>query len=151
MVCKTPACKQDSVELYGVLQPIQVEELRASHGPCVLETIALCIQRSSEAIVFHEEDKILGIAGVVERSVVGGMASPWLLTSIYALNYPRTILKETKYYVNKWADDYDTLISYIDSRYDTSLRWAKWAGFTIHPPVPYGINGELFNPIEIRR
>ena len=151
MVCKTPACEQDSIELYGVLQPVQVEELRASHGPWVIETIASCISHSEEAVVLRTKGLLLGIGGVVSQSVVGGTGNPWFLTTVHAPSYPKIIARETRYYVKKWSKEYDTLIAFIDNRYSKSLRWAEWAGFTIHPPVPYGINGELFNPIEIRR
>lgn len=151
MVCKTPARIEDGVELYGLLQPIQVKELRASHGPCVQETITTCIGRSEEAVAIRQDQKLLGVTGIVSHSITGGAGSPWLLTTIHAPSYPKTVMKETRYYVNKWSEDYDLLISFIDSRYEKALRWAEWAGFTIHPPVPYGINGELFNPIEIRR
>ena len=151
MICKTPARIEDGVELYGLLQPIQVRELRASHGPSVQDTITTCINLSDEAAAFRVDNKLLGITGVVSHSVMGGIGNPWLLTSIHAPSYPVTIMKETKYYVDKWSKEYDVLIAYIDSRYERALKWAEWAGFIIHPPVPYGINGELFNLIEIRR
>lgn len=151
MVEVEPTQDKDAKELYENLQSVQFKELIASHGPDVLGTIKECISQSIEAFTIRHNGKMLAITGIVSSSPMGAVASPWLLTTNTVLVHPRILLRGTQLFIKRWSENYDCLLSFIDSRYDQALRWAKWAGFTIHPPVSYGVNGELFNPIEIRR
>lgn len=96
-------------------------------------------------------DGILGIIGVVPPSLLGDTAQPWMLTTNQLTKSPRVILKFTKPFIKRWLERYPRLVNYVDAEYTAALRWAKWSGFTIHEPAPYGANNILCCKIEIRR
>lgn len=111
---------------------------------------------SSSFIMSYEtytgwDDGVLGIVGVVHPSLLGEAATPWLLTSNLLTKKPRHLLKFTKPFIQRWLDMWPVLENYIDAEYTAALRWAKWSGFTIHEPTPYGVKKIPCCKIEIRR
>lgn len=45
----------------------------------------------------------------------------------------------------------DFLFNFTHHENATHIRWLRWVGAELFDPVPYGINGELFIPFEIKR
>jgi hypothetical protein len=41
------------------------------------------------------------------------------------------------------------LENFIDARYEAAVRWAKWLGFDVGAPVPYGPAGMPFHPARL--
>lgn len=144
-----PATEEDAVELGQSMREEQRIEVLRSHGLTPAEAAVESLQHSEEAWTFRQNETLLGIAGVVPQTLVGGRASPWLLTT--RVPAPRLLLSCTKPVLERWLGRWDVLENYIDAEYTASLRWAKWAGFTIFPAVPYGASGTLFHRIQIRK
>lgn len=66
-------------------------------------------------------------------------ASPWLLATEEFRNHKRELVRCTKHYIAEMARGYRRLVNYVDVRHTDSLRWLKWAGFTISSyTVPHG-------------
>ena len=151
MVCKRPTREADASLLWEGLIPEQKKEIEASHGKDGLSTIALSIGASVECLSFFSSSTLLAIAGIVPLSILGGRASPWLLSTEALLSQPRLLLRHTKPVLQEWLEDWDVLENYIDARYDKAIRWAKWSGFIIYPAIPYGVAGQLFHKIEMRK
>lgn len=126
----------------------QIDEVYASHGTDIYTAARAGVQRAEEAWAALSNGKLLGITAITPYSYLSSVAFPWLLTTG---REPKLLLKGTKIIVNRWSSMYDTLIGFIDARYTASLRWAKWAGFTILPAEPFGYLGLPFHRIEIRK
>lgn len=138
-------------ELAENMRPEEVDEVYASHGQSPLEAATRCVERSTEAYTTLEDGRVMSITGCAPRSWMSGIGSPWLLTTNNMKKSPRHLLRHTSHFLNKWRNEYDVLINFVDARYEGSLRWAKWAGFTVHPAEPFGYLGLPFHMIEIRR
>lgn len=141
----------DADELGQNIRREQRLEVLRSHGLSAADAASESIAASAEAWSFRTEEGLLGLAGVVPHTLVGGYASPWLLTTEAASRYPRLLLSCTKPALARWLETWDVLENYIDADYTASLRWAKWAGFTILPAAPYGASRALFHKIQIRK
>jgi hypothetical protein len=95
----------------------------------------------------RREAALLAILGLSPLTLLGDIASVWLLTTGV---YGRDVLKWTPVFLSRWRQSYN-LFNYIDAEYTSALRWAKWAGFTVHPPEPFGSFGYPFCKIEMSR
>lgn len=132
------------------LRQEEVREIWASHLQTPEELLPGLVERSFDVYTAHNKDTIVAITGVTPLSLVGGWASPWLLTADTLVGHPRLLLIGTRIMLDKWKSDYVLLENHVDARYEQSIRWAKWAGFTVHEPQPYGPLGLPFHRIEIR-
>ena len=112
-----------------------------------------CVERSEEVYtVSHNSGKLLGITGVMHKSwMPESKACPYLLNTRFFRDHPRDLLVHTKRMINKWLETWEVLEGHIDSRYEQTVRWAKWAGFTIHPPELFGPDLIPFHTITIRK
>lgn len=108
------------------------------------EALMRSFRVSSDIFTAIIEDEIVCISGAAPYSMLGYAASPWMLTSEHMKKHPRQLLKYTKLVVDVWRHNYRMLENYVDSDYQQSLRWAKWAGFTIDDPKPRGYRGDMF-------
>lgn len=126
----------------------QVLEVKASHGLDILTAAREGALRSEESWVALHQDNVIGVFGVIPVTLLGDVASPWLLTTG---RYPKELLRGTKIIIPHLLNKWPILINYIDARYEASLRWAKWTGFTIHPAEPYGREQLPFHRIEMRK
>lgn len=133
------------------MRPEEVDEVYASHGQAPEEAIRRCIERSLDVFATFEDDRLMSITGCAPRSWLSDLGSPWLLTSVEMPKSPRHLLRHTHTFLNKWRKEYGTLINFVDARYEASLRWARWAGFTVHDPEPFGYLQLPFHMISIRR
>ena len=131
----------------------EIREIYAASGEGPYSAISQALQVSEEAHAAVDDDgTLLAITGVIPWSGlwVRTTAVPWLLTTQALPSRPRNLLRGTKIFVDKWKDTFPVLFNHVDARYEQSVRWAKWAGFTVHPAVPYGFLGLPFHKIEIR-
>jgi hypothetical protein len=126
-------------------------EVFASLGFTPEEALTHAIGASEEAYAAFLGDTILCIFGITPYALVTQTASPWMLTSDAMPKHPRLLLKYTKLAIERWLERYPILINYIDARYEPSLRWARWAGFTVSAPQPYGLFDMPFCRIEMRK
>lgn len=151
MIKFVPPTEELILELVENMREEEVAEVWAAAKFTPKDAIEWSLNRAHEAACAVYDDKLLCIFGVSARSLMSDVASPWLLTTNENKNRPRHLLKWTKLVVKRWSTMWPVLENYVDNRYDASLRWAKWAGFTVHDPQPYGPFGLPFNKIEIRR
>ena len=78
-----------------------------------------------------------------------GGAIVWLLTSTLVEKHPLAFLRLSRHVVDALVARYGALVNAIDARYTTAIRWAKWLGFRVGPPEPFGVAGLPFCRIEI--
>lgn len=141
-----------ALDLVLHLRQIEHDEIKASHGKPAWAVVPNTVELSAEAYTFLNEDNnvmcMTGVVPITTDLLTGGWGSPWLLNSTFMT--PRVLLGWTKLFIEKWRGEYRVLVNHIDARYEASLRWAKWAGFTVHDAEPYGPYDMPFHRIEIR-
>ena len=82
------------------------------------------------------------------RDTVDGRLG-WLLTSALVSRYPMTFWRLCRPTLRALRGDAPRLFNWVDARYETSLRWLRHLGFTIHPPAPLGPLGMQFHLCEV--
>lgn len=147
-----PVTEEHVRELQEFAKPEEVAEVAASTGDTIYEAVMRSWNKSVEAYTGVDlEGRVLGITGVAPYNIMSTTASPWLLTTTRMFANKIWFVKQTKFLVNKWRDEWETLENFIDARYVASLKWAKVVGFTVHPPEVHGVQQLPFHRIEIRR
>jgi hypothetical protein len=136
--------------LSNTMRSEEVAEVYAAMGASPEQALHTCLSNAEEAVTVLDDGAVLAMVGVSPISYLGCIASPWMLTSETSRTHARDYIRYTKDFVNRWSTKYH-LVNYIDARYEASIRWAKWAGFTVHPPQPHGYLRLPFHMIEIRR
>jgi hypothetical protein len=123
-------------------------ELVGTRGPDVRfeDAISRAVLLSSHTWVAAGDDhEPIAIFGVAPVSMLNGIGSPWFLSTDRAYKHPRTLVSEGRRYLARMRESYFSLVNYVDVRNDKSIRWLRRMGFTIHPPIPYGVEGEPFH------
>ena len=133
------------------IRPEDAAEVEATTSEDMYTLIARHIKKSNESWSVFNDDKLVAILGVASLSLVSGIGTPWALSTNEATKHKRVFMKASRILMDNWLIKYPILICYIDARYKKALRWAKWLGFTIHPPKPYGEKQLPFHKVEVRR
>ena len=129
----------------------EVEEVAASHGTDIRTAAKDSLDRSEHYCAFYKDDKLLCLTGVIPYSELSDTAVPWMLSTNELTKHPRDLVYYSKQLIGKWLEEWPKLENYIDARYTKSLNWAKHVGFTIHDPMPYGVEGRLFHKITMEK
>lgn len=91
----------------------------------------------------------LCVVGINYKQDPEGWWNPWMLGTTNILKHRTAFLHACRRYLPEYVLMYPNLRTYIDARYELSLRWAKWLGFKIGAPVPFGKNGALFCEVRL--
>lgn len=86
--------------------------------------------------------------GVVDGEGLG-QGVPWLVGTVDLVRHQRAFLVASRDVVARMADRYFVLLNTVDDRNVAAKRWLRWLGFTLQPPQPTGLDGELFCPFYL--
>lgn len=91
---------------------------------------------------------LLGVAPMA--GLFGETGVPWLLGTELVTRHRRAFIRTSTAYIARMHSAFSHLLNFVHAENEHSVRWLKFAGFTIHPPVPFGVKGELFHCFEKR-
>lgn len=127
----------------------ECEEIMAADGETPAEALLRSYFASQDSWIAL--DKLGGIVAVCGVSREDWQWScPWLLGTDKVKELWRPFLRTCKQTLPSVLEKYPNLRNWCDARYERSLAWLRWLGFTVEPPVPYGMNGEPFCKFWIR-
>lgn len=129
------------LRIYGCSE----EELR--RGP---EIAQRHLEASIEAWAWIDEGKPLAIAGVISRSLLGGVGAVWLLATPEAFVNRRVFWRSSKALVAYLRHQYVRLEGRVDVEHAASMRWLKRLGFHVIE-TPYEFDGRTFMPFVMER
>ena len=138
-------------ELLLYLHPDMKKEASAITPIAFDKTIRQTVKEADEAWTILSDECVVGIFGIRRYSLLSDKGAPWLLTTTRIKEHVKTLLPLTKIALSYWLNRYTVLENYVPESYKASLRWLKWAGFTIHPAIPIGVSGQLIHRIEMRQ
>lgn len=90
------------------------------------------------------------IIGCAPVSLMGGVGSPWMLGTPVLDSHSRVLVRKTPEYIGVMLKAFPRLMNYVHARNNTSKRWLRRAGFTLHEAAPFGTLGEPFHLFEMR-
>lgn len=137
----------DLAELYENLRPRDVDEVRATSGDDVWGALSRALSASDDPVALRcpATGALIAIFGAAPFSLLSDVGSPWLLGTDVMDVYPKEILKDARRYIDFISERYPRQMNYVDARNEPSIRWLERIGFTIDPPVPYGVEGRPFH------
>jgi hypothetical protein len=108
------------------------------------------LERALWADAYLAEGEVAAIVGVGLPSMLGRVATPWLLTGTPVDRHRRTFLRHTRSRIERLRREWDLLVNYVHADYAQSIRWLRWLGFEIGAPIPLGPRHALFHPATLR-
>jgi hypothetical protein len=91
----------------------------------------------------------LCVAGITDGQDGEGWWYPWMLGTTDVLGQRIAFLRACRVYLPRVLSVYGKLRTFIDARYDLSLKWAKWLGFEVRAPAPFGMGCALFCEVRL--
>lgn len=146
-----PATEEHARQLAPLMRPADAAEVLASGGYQPLDALLDAMAWSAESYAGYIDGELACLFGVVPGTFLTGEAVPWLLTSNVVQRKPRAFLRASREVIADWLGKYPMLVQQVDARYEQALRWAERVGFNVEPPAPFGISGEPFCRISMRR
>lgn len=111
-------------------------------GTALRQSVAV----SPHSAVFLAEGVPLCVFGVSPVSLLTGVGSPWLIASVASKQHLCSLVPLAPAYIRLMLRIYPRLENHVHAENRLAVRWLRAAGFTICPPEPYGLRGELFHP-----
>lgn len=136
-----------------------VAEVLAGGQPTPLASLLFSLSVSELAVAMMINSKVAAIFGVQPLPPEGGEAAylgplrrgiGWVLTSNVSRRHPRAYMHHSRVVVKALLDYCPDLTNLMDARHKPALRWAKWMGFEMGEPMPYGPAGLSFIPFRVR-
>ena len=110
------------------------------------------IEASQEVWTGILDDLPIAIYGLSrDGSLLSDRANPWLICSEDIDMAPVSFLKGFKRSLPYMLGQYRILENYVDARNTQVLRIVEWAGFTVYPPKPMGLDLLPFHRIVLER
>lgn len=133
----------DILELCETIRKEDKEEVIASHGDIYTGLMESFSSSDFTETIFTKDDLVAGIYGVSPLGL--GIASPWMLSSIYLPEVWREFLRGSREWVKNVNKRYPVLTNCVDAEYELSINWLKFLGFTfINRIENYGVNPKPF-------
>lgn len=121
-------------------------ECLASTGHDPLGALLLSLDLSRVACVALFDGEVGALFGVAD-GVQPQTGIVWMLTSDVVDEHWREFARRTRCELDVLNTQWQHLYNFVDARHTKALRWARWAGFGIGPPVAFGVAGLPFHPI----
>ncbi len=136
----------DAHKLATDLRPEDEAEILAMTGQDPLEALLHGVQHSDIPLAIEdEEERTIGLFGVVTVQENPRVGTVWLLASPRLLTHWRKLARESKRWVESIQQHYDVLFNLVDERNTVHIRWLQWCGFTFiqrHPE--FGVENRPF-------
>lgn len=84
--------------------------------------------------------------GVVSYSTLTRFGAPWMVGTTALDAHAKGFIRHCKHDLSAFFGEWDKLFNLVDARNTKAIRWLKWLGFTVLPPMPYGASGLPFHP-----
>ena len=145
-----PTTREHLLRLATTMRQADRDEIYAAEGKTPFQGLTDANKVSRDTFTATARGHVLCSFGVIPLTKVGGIASPWFLSSEYLPEHPRALLCYSRDAITHWRKEYDLLVNFVDARYTMSIRWLEKIGFTIHPAEPYGFLQLPFHMFEMR-
>lgn len=132
------------------MRPLDRQELIAASGGDLVYTLEQSIHISFGcAAAFNTRDDLLCLLGVAPVDLMGDLGVIWLVGTTALDRHPLDMHRNALRYIRHVRQFYPRLFNYVDARNAPSIRWLSRLGFTIDPPVPFGVQGRPFHRFHL--
>lgn len=122
-----------------------VDELWATAMMTPAEALAVGLKLSTTFVALADGAPLCAF-GITPVSILSGSGCPWMV-STYALdNCAADFIRHCKHDLQSFFGEWQLLYNLVDARNVRAIRWLKWLGFKVLPPIPYGPFKLPFHP-----
>ncbi len=145
-----PATLEHALELAENMRDADRQEAwdLAHHTP--EQATVLSLEASGGTTTGLADGKVVCMFGVESAAIISTTGVPWLLTTDGVERHAQAFLRRNRKVVADMRGRYPLLRNYVDERNLLSIKWLKWLGFDVMPPVPFGVERFPFHPFEMR-
>lgn len=115
--------------------------------PHVLLECALSL--SGHAVAWEAGGELVALSGACE--IQPGVADPWMMGTDAMFGVAKwPFLRASR---PEWAavnKRWPILRGHVHAANTAHVRWLEWCGFTVSPPICFGLSQDLFHPFERR-
>jgi hypothetical protein len=117
-------------------------EIWLSHAIGTYEVVLRSVELSTRCFVATTGGVSLAIFGVVP--ITAGVGSVWLLGADGINRNRLAYARACREFFPKLIAGFQVVENYIWAGYEDALRWARWLGFQVEEPRPWGAFGAPF-------
>ncbi|MFA5943193.1 MAG: hypothetical protein WC876_01865 [Candidatus Thermoplasmatota archaeon] len=150
----TPAQQAHCEALAPLLRPEDVAEAEAmlEDFSTPLHCLEASVAQSScawAALVDGQVDAMFGVVPFETAALEHPRGLIWFVTGQGFPRHALAFARVARPVIRALFESFGPLCNYIDARYLAAVRWAKWLGFVVGAPVPFGPKGLLFHPARL--
>lgn len=138
-------------DIARTMRQSDVDEIWAASNKTPIEALTEGLTHSDYSAIAMHDDEPLIMFGLVKRDLISGTGIVWMLGSDNALKYRKGFLTKAPLFIDEMLSICPRLMNMVHSENTESIRWLKWLGFTIEPPVRHGVENEFFHKFYIER
>jgi hypothetical protein len=144
------AIAEDCAALAKTMRPEDMAEVLASGGFTPLRALVASRKASADTRVLLVDGEVAAMWGVVPLPM-DGAGAVWLLTGTAVDRAPTAFLRKCREELGRIRATWALLVNFIDARHAKALRWARWLGFEVGSPEPFGVAGLPFCHVQLSR
>lgn len=143
-----PATVEHIQSMAGRIRQADIDEFWAAAHVEPVESCSRALATSTVAWAGIYRGEVICVVGVCPVSLASGLGVPWMLGSTSLDKCAGRFLRRCRGALISLMETSSHLVNFVDARNTKAIQWLGWLGFTIHPPVAYGIEGLPFHPFE---
>jgi len=144
------ATEEDCLAVALNMREADAAEVLASGGYTPKDAVLTSFGLSHETFAAVVDGEVLAVWGVAPLNILDGAAVVWMLTAKALEKWALFFLRKCRAEVRRLLQHWRVLLNAVDARYTKALRWAKWLGFEVLDPAPFGVAGLPFHVIVLR-
>jgi hypothetical protein len=125
------------------------DEVYALAGWSPLKAALFSVTHSDMALCAVHDGLPAVIWGAGQRIVMYDEGSPWLLGTPVIEHNAKRFLRQSILWRDELLNRYGSLVNVVDQRNVVSIRWLRWLGFTLDPPIKLGFEGRPFHRFHL--
>lgn len=141
-----PCTREHILNLTPRLRESDREELYEASGNPPESVLMASFECSEEAWAAVEDGFVLCVFGLAPHPQLHEWGVPWMLASEQFYDHTREFTKECREWIDRMHNRYPKLLNMVHIKNVKAVRWLKWCGFTLHPPIQAGPNRTTFIP-----
>jgi hypothetical protein len=126
-------------------------EIWASHHHTPEEALRISYETSDPCFTVDIKGVPVAMFGINSGNLLGDTATIWLLATDGLSRVSKSLIKESRNFINMFLSYYPTLENYVDARNTASIQWLRYCGAQIEEAKPYGKEKLPFHHFTFRR
>ena len=144
-----PATQEHLEQVAANMRQADADEAWAAGHMSPLEALEFSDRITRDTKAGLADGEVFCIFGTARASALSFNGVPWLLGTEELPKYSRGFLRLNRKYISQIKKEFDRLDNYVDVRNHAAIKWLRWLGFKINPPIAYGADNLPFHHFEM--